>query len=51
MADTPMTALGGALDGMLSEYAQRNGLVKVPANLSYEEAATLLRRRPRGTDS
>ena len=42
-ADTPMTALGGALDGMLSEYVTLNeaGLVKVPANLSYEEAATL----------
>jgi NADPH:quinone reductase-like Zn-dependent oxidoreductase len=42
-ADTPMTALSGALDGMLSEYVTLNetGLVKVPANLSYEEAATL----------
>ena len=42
-ADTPMTALGGALDGMLSEYVTLNetGLVKIPANLSYEEAATL----------
>jgi len=38
-----MTALGGALDGMLSEYVTLNeaGLVKIPANLSYEEAATL----------
>lgn len=42
-ADTPETALGGALDGMLTEYITLNeaGLVKIPANLSFEEAATL----------
>ncbi|HZF14414.1 MAG TPA: NAD(P)-dependent alcohol dehydrogenase [Steroidobacteraceae bacterium] len=42
-ADTPTTALGGALDGMLTEYVTLNeaGLVKIPANLSFEEAATL----------
>jgi len=37
------SALGGAVDGMLSEYVTLNekSLVKIPASLSYEEAATL----------
>lgn len=36
-------ALGGAVDGMLSEYVTLNedGLVSIPEHLSYEEAATL----------
>ncbi|MGH8314973.1 MAG: zinc-dependent alcohol dehydrogenase family protein [Steroidobacterales bacterium] len=42
-ADPAMNAIGGALDGMLSEYVtlNENGLVRIPSNLSYEEAATL----------
>jgi NADPH:quinone reductase-like Zn-dependent oxidoreductase len=37
------TALGGAIDGMLSQYVtlNENGLVAIPKHLSYEEAATL----------
>ena len=37
------TALGGAIDGMLSQYVtlNENGLVPIPGHLSYEEAATL----------
>lgn len=37
------SALGGSIDGMLSEYVvlDEAGLVKVPANLDYEAAATL----------
>jgi NADPH:quinone reductase-like Zn-dependent oxidoreductase len=37
------SALGGALDGMLSQYVtlDQEGLVKLPAGLSYEEGATL----------
>jgi NADPH:quinone reductase-like Zn-dependent oxidoreductase len=37
------SALGGAVNGMLSEYVvlHENGLVKIPDYLSYEEAATL----------
>ncbi len=37
------SALGGAIDGMLSQYVtlHEDGLVKFPAYLSYEEAATL----------
>ncbi len=37
------SAMGGAIDGMLSEYVvlHENGLVKIPDFLSYEEAATL----------
>jgi len=37
------TALGGAIDGMLSQYVTLNekGLVAIPKHLSYEEAATL----------
>jgi len=37
------SALGGAIDGMLSQYVtlNENGLVAIPRHLSYEEAATL----------
>ncbi|HJS22477.1 MAG TPA: NAD(P)-dependent alcohol dehydrogenase [Steroidobacteraceae bacterium] len=37
------TALGGAVDGMLSEYVvlSEDGLVRIPDYLSFEEAATL----------
>jgi NADPH:quinone reductase-like Zn-dependent oxidoreductase len=37
------SALGGAVDGMLSEYVtlHEDGLVKLPKYLSFEEAATL----------
>ncbi|MBW4474254.1 MAG: NAD(P)-dependent alcohol dehydrogenase [Stenomitos rutilans HA7619-LM2] len=37
------SALGGAIDGVLAEYVvfDEQGLVKIPAHLSYEEAATL----------
>lgn len=37
------SALGGQLDGMLSQYVTLNeqGLVKIPPELSYEQAATL----------
>ena len=37
------SALGGAMDGMLSEYValHEDGLVAIPERLSYEEAATL----------
>jgi NADPH:quinone reductase-like Zn-dependent oxidoreductase len=40
---SPRTALGGALDGMLAEYVvlHQDGVVVLPAHLSYEEAATL----------
>jgi len=38
-----LSALGGALHGLLSEYAvlDQSGLVHIPAHLSFEEAATL----------
>ncbi|MFW2828752.1 zinc-dependent alcohol dehydrogenase family protein [Sphingomonas sp. ID0503] len=41
-ADIP-TALGGAIDGVLTEYRvfEESGLVSIPDHLSYEEAATL----------
>ena len=41
--DTPQSALGGALDGMLSQYVTLNeqGLVALPKHLSFEEGATL----------
>jgi NADPH:quinone reductase-like Zn-dependent oxidoreductase len=41
--DHAKSALGGAVDGMLAEYAVLNedGLVKIPEHLTYEEAATL----------
>jgi NADPH:quinone reductase-like Zn-dependent oxidoreductase len=37
------SAMGGAIDGMLTEYAvlEEGGLVKLPAHLSFEEGATL----------
>lgn len=37
------SALGGSVDGMLSQYVtlNENGLVAIPKHLSYEEAATL----------
>ncbi|MBD2035619.1 NAD(P)-dependent alcohol dehydrogenase [Leptolyngbya sp. FACHB-321] len=37
------SALGGAIDGVLAEYVvfSEQGIVKIPAHLSYEEAATL----------
>ena len=37
------SALGGSIDGMLTEYAvlEEDGVVKIPAHLSVEEAATL----------
>ena len=42
-ANTQPSALGGAIDGMLSEYVLLNeeGLVHFPEHLSFEEAATL----------
>lgn len=42
-AEAARTALGGAIDGMLAAYKvlSAEGVVKVPASLSYEEAATL----------
>jgi NADPH:quinone reductase-like Zn-dependent oxidoreductase len=42
-AEKGNTALGGAIDGVLSEYVvlEEAGAVKFPAFLSYEEAATL----------
>jgi NADPH:quinone reductase-like Zn-dependent oxidoreductase len=41
--DVHTTALGGGIDGMLAEYAvlEEDGVVKIPAHLSLEEAATL----------
>lgn len=40
---TAKSALGGAIDGMLSEYVvlHEEGLVAIPEHLSFEEAATL----------
>ncbi len=37
------SALGGAIDGTLAQYValEENGVVRIPAHLSYEEAATL----------
>lgn len=42
-AETPSSALGGQLDGMLSEHVclSEEGLVRIPEGYSYEEAATL----------
>ncbi len=42
-AQTLSSALGGQLDGMLSEYVclSEEGLVRIPEACSYEEAATL----------
>jgi NADPH:quinone reductase-like Zn-dependent oxidoreductase len=41
--DTPQTALGGSLDGVLTEYVtlSEDGLVALPKHLSFEEGATL----------
>jgi NADPH:quinone reductase-like Zn-dependent oxidoreductase len=41
--DMAQTALGGALNGMLAEYAalSADGVVAFPSHLSFEEAATL----------
>jgi len=41
--DTHQSALGGGIDGMLSEYAvlEEEGVVKIPEHLSLEEGATL----------
>jgi NADPH:quinone reductase-like Zn-dependent oxidoreductase len=41
--EAPLTALGGAIDGMLAEYVvlSEHGLVKVPAHLTDDEAASL----------
>jgi NADPH:quinone reductase-like Zn-dependent oxidoreductase len=41
--DTPYPTLGGPLDGMLAEYVRlpETGVVRVPAHLSDEEAASL----------
>jgi NADPH:quinone reductase-like Zn-dependent oxidoreductase len=42
-ANFVQSALGGFIDGMLSQYValDESGVVKIPATLSYEEAATL----------
>jgi NADPH:quinone reductase-like Zn-dependent oxidoreductase len=42
-ANVTSTALGGDLDGMLSQYVtlSEQGLVKLPAHLSFEEGSTL----------
>lgn len=41
--DTPASALGGAIDGVLAEYSlfSERGLVTIPEQLSFEEGATL----------
>jgi NADPH:quinone reductase-like Zn-dependent oxidoreductase len=41
--DALATALGGATDGVLSEYVvlDEQGVVQIPAHLTHEEAATL----------
>jgi NADPH:quinone reductase-like Zn-dependent oxidoreductase len=42
-ADVHTSALGGGIDGMLTEYAvlEDDGVVRIPAHLSLEEGATL----------
>src|SRR5258708_31519686 len=42
-ADTHFSSLGGAIDGMLREYAvlEEDGVVKLPTHLSFEDGATL----------
>jgi len=42
-ADTHASALGGGLDGMLTQHVvlEQDGVVALPAHLSFEEAATL----------
>ena len=41
--EDPGSSLGGAIDGVLSEYKvfEQHGLVQLPAHLSFEEGATL----------
>ena len=41
--DVHATALGGGIDGMLADYAvlEEDGVVPIPAHLSFDEAATL----------
>jgi NADPH:quinone reductase-like Zn-dependent oxidoreductase len=41
--DARTSALGGGIDGMLAEYAvlEEDGVIKIPADLSVEEGATL----------
>ena len=41
--DTPASALGGAIDGMLADYVvlEEDGVVALPAHLSFEQGATL----------
>ena len=41
--DAPLSAMGGAIDGMLAEYVvlSEQGVVKVPAHLTDDEAASL----------
>ena len=41
--DVMASAMGGAIDGILTEYAvlEERGLLPIPAHMSYEEAATL----------
>jgi NADPH:quinone reductase-like Zn-dependent oxidoreductase len=41
--EAPKSAMGGAIDGVLAEYAlfREGGLVRLPANLTFEEGATL----------
>lgn len=43
LADTPLSALGGGIDGILAQYVvlEEDGVVKLPAHLSLEEGATL----------
>ena len=42
-ADTQASALGGSIDGMLADYVvlEEDGVVKLPAHLSFEEGASL----------
>src|SRR5271157_5050269 len=42
-ADTQASALGGSIDGMLCDYTvlEEEGVVKLPAHLSYQEGACL----------
>ncbi len=42
-ADVAQSALGGSVDGMLSQYValDESGVVRIPTTLTYEEAATL----------
>jgi NADPH:quinone reductase-like Zn-dependent oxidoreductase len=41
--EAPKSAMGGAIDGVLAEYGlfREGGLVRLPANLTFEEGATL----------